>query len=74
MIKRKIYCPGPDKWLSIGNYCAVVKQLKAMPKDQIVKETFNGWFPGTVEGTLREFRQGIHDRINANLSYSQRSL
>lgn len=67
---KLIYCPGPDKWLTVGQYVSVIKKVKSLPLDTRYPQTLCSWASGTGEDILREFRQGIHDRINRNTPYS----
>ena len=69
--KRLIYCPGPDKWLTIGQYLSVIRKVKSMPLDTHYPQTFCSWAGGTGHKIMREFMDGIQDRINRNIPYSK---
>jgi hypothetical protein len=67
--KRLIYCPGPDKWLTIGQYVSIIRRVKEKPLETVYPQTFTRWFSGTGADMMREFRDGIMDRINRGIPY-----
>ena len=67
---KLIYCPGPDKWLTVGQYVSIIKKVKSLPLDTQYPQTFCSWAGGTGHDILREFLEGINDRINRNSPYS----
>ena len=68
---RVLYIPAIDRRVSLAAYVAAVKKAKANPN-----ETFSHgltcWWPCTGEEIMRQFVDGIRDRINQGLSYSHR--
>lgn len=73
MSKRVIYVPGADRWVSIGNYVKAVKQAKANP-DAEFKHGLTCWWPCTGREIVKQFRRGVHDRINQGIPYSLRGI
>ena len=71
MKKRAIYIPGYERWVTLGQYVKAVKQAKANPK-AIFPHTFCDWCSGTGEQIVGEFFEGVQDRINQSIPYSQR--
>lgn len=69
--KRYVYCPGPDKWLSLGQYVIAVQFAKRHPQ-QSFKCGLTCWWPCSGAEIVQQFRQGLHDRINSALPYSER--
>ncbi len=71
MKTRVIYCPGPDKWVSIGAYTKAVKLAKANP-DEVFKTGLTTWWPTKGDEIVRQFRRGLQDRISQGIPYSER--
>lgn len=69
--RRMIYCPGPERWVTIGQYVRAVKMAKANP-DREFSQGLTCWWPVTGREVVRQFFQGLQDRINDARSYSQR--
>lgn len=65
-----IYCPGPDKWVSLEQYVRAVKLAKANP-DAEFKTGLTTWWPTKGDEIMRQFRRGLHDRINQGIRYSE---
>lgn len=63
---RCIYCPGKptDRWVPLGFYVQAIKMAKAHP-DTEFKHGLGAWWPVTGRHIIREFRRGMHERINA---------
>lgn len=57
-----------DKSISLRNYITAWKRLKSVPIDQRdkieVKESLCTWWPVSVSECLRQYTDGVHDRIN----------
>ena len=73
MTKRAIYCPGPRKWLTLGQYVQAVKMAKANPAATF-KCGFSSEWPLTGAEAFGEFMAGLEDRINQAEPYSERGL
>ena len=71
--RRMIYCPGPEKWLTLRQYLDAYYLAKANPKMQF-KQTFTCWYGGTGKDAVREFVEGMMDRINQGIPYCERGL
>ena len=68
---RTIYLPAVDKTVSLRAYVAAVKIAKENPK-QTFTHGFTTWWPTTGADIMRQFREGMMDRINQAIPYSQR--
>ena len=55
----------------LAAYLRAVKLAKANPDVQF-REGLTCWWPCTGADIVRQFRQGMHDRINQAIPYSQR--
>ena len=69
--RRIIYVSGVDKWVSLGAYVKQIRIAKAHPNAEF-KHGLTCWWPCTGAEIMRQFRRGMHDRINAGIPYSQR--
>lgn len=49
--------------MPLGRYCEVVRMAKTN-FDARWRRSFGGFWPATSADILREFREGVHDRIN----------
>lgn len=54
---------GHGKVVTLAGYVKAVKKAKAHP-DATFKEGLTCWWPVTGEQIVRQFRDGMHDRIN----------
>lgn len=70
-MKRTIYIPGCDRWVGIPGYVRGIKNAKAHP-DAEFKHTLRGWWPGTGRDIMRQFMDGLMDRINQATPYHLR--
>ncbi len=70
---RTIYLPAIDRRVSLGAYTAAVRRAKAYPS-QTFACGLTCWWPCTGEEILRQFREGIDDRINQAVPYSRRGI
>ena len=71
MAQRKVYIPGIERWVTLGQYVKAVKSAMANPDGEF-KTTLCQWWPGTGQQICAEFRQSLHDRINQAMPYLQR--
>lgn len=60
--------------VTIGQYVQAWRTVKAAPEGQEFKSSLNGWWPATREEILREFSEGVQDRINQHVPYMQRGI
>ncbi len=59
-----IHLPASTKTVSVGQYVQAWKDCKAAPVGTEYNHGLCGWSPTTRERILREFEEGMHDRIN----------
>lgn len=52
-----------NRHLPIADYLKIIRTAKARP-DAIFPRSFTGWWQVSGHEILRQFRDGIHDRIN----------
>ncbi len=71
MKRRMIYCPGPGRWVTLGQYVKAVKLAKANP-DAEFKQGITCWWSCTGREIVRQFVDGMMNRINQAIPYSQR--
>lgn len=72
-MKRTIYLPAIERSVTLGQYVKAIK----MAKDNLEAEFKHGltcWWPCKGKDIMRQFRNGIMDRINQAIPYSQRGL
>ncbi len=67
-LRHVIFCPGPGKYLTLAQYCTVVRAAKEHPAQEY-PTTFCSWAGGTGADIVQEFRKGLADRINAHLPW-----
>lgn len=64
----KIIVIHSGKTISLRNYVDAWKKLKAIPIEErekiTVKESLCTWYPVTVAQCLKQYTDGVHDRIN----------
>ena len=64
----KVIVINSNKRISLRTYINAWKALKAIPSDQrdhiTVKESLCTWYPVTVTECLKQYTDGVHDRIN----------
>lgn len=68
---RAIYVPGIGRHVSLGAYIAGIRRAKANPHTTFA-HGLTTWAPCTGEEIMRQFRRGMHDRINQGIPYIQR--
>ena len=71
MSKRVIYLPSIEAHVSLGAYLQGVKRAKANP-DRKFDHGLTTWWPTLGRDIMEQFREGMHDRINEGISYSDR--
>lgn len=67
---RRIYCPGPERWVTIAQYIRGVKLAKAN-LDTEFKYGITCWWPCSGRDIVRQFFDGVQDRINAGTPYCE---
>ncbi len=70
---RAIYVSGVGKWVTVGQYVRQIKIVKAN-LDAEFKHGLTCWWPCTGREIMRQFREGMHDRISQGIPYSQRGI
>lgn len=70
---KYITLPAVNKRVSLKAYIAGVKLAKQNP-DMIFKHGLSCWWACSGADIMRQFRAGINDRINNNISYVKRGL
>lgn len=73
MSKRVIYLPAIEAHVSLGAYIKGIKLAKANP-DAKFKHGLSSWWSTSGRDIMRQFREGMHDRINQGIPYSQRGI
>jgi hypothetical protein len=68
---RMIYCPGPERWITLAQYIRSVRLAKAN-LDREFKCGLTCWWPCTGREIVQQFLGGVHDRINQGVSASER--
>lgn len=71
--QRYIILPAINRKVALGAYIAAVKTAKARP-DQEFREGLTTWWPTTGRDILQQFFNGVQERINAGIPYSQRGM
>ena len=73
MPKRYVYLSAVHRWVSLGQYVAAVKRAKAEPETEF-NHGLTTWEPTTGADVVRQFRAGIHDRINQGVPAIERGV
>ena len=68
---RVITLPATNQQIPIGVYVKGIRQAKSLP-DQKFKHGLTCWWPCTGKEIMKQFMDGIHDRINQAIPYHQR--
>lgn len=68
---RTIYLPAIGQSVTIGQYVKAVNFAKANP-DHEFKHGFTCWWPCTGREIIRQFLDGVHERINEGIPYIKR--
>ena len=72
-MKRVIYLPAIHKTVTLAQYLKAIKYAKANP-DAEFKEGLTCWWPCTGRDIMRQFFEGVQDRINQRIPYKERGL
>ena len=72
-MKRTIYLSAIEKHVTLGQYVKAVKMAKSN-LDQEFKHGLTCWWSCTGRDIMQQFREGIMDRINQRIPYSQRGI
>jgi len=70
---RTIDLPAVNRRVSLAAYITAVRLAKANPEREF-KHGLTTWWPTTGAEIVNQFQQGMDDRINQAVSYSQRSM
>jgi hypothetical protein len=70
---RAIRLPAIDKTVSLAAYNQAVRRAKAAPAATF-KTGLTTWWPTTGAEIMEQFREGMTQRINDAIPYSQRGL
>jgi hypothetical protein len=68
---RTIHLPAIDRTVSLAAYNHAVRLAKAFPT-ALFKTGLTTWWPTTGAEIIKQFREGMTDRINQAIPYSQR--
>ena len=72
-MKRAIYIPGIEKWVTIKDYVKAIKAAKSMPENEF-QHGLTCWWPCTGAEIMRQFFAGVQDRINQGIPYTMRGM
>lgn len=76
-VGRKIFCPGANRgdggWVSLRAYVRAVQLAKNNP-DMLFSTGLTCWWACTGKEIVRQFRRGLHDRINQNIPCAKRGV
>ena len=70
---RYITMPAIGKSVPIGVYVAAIKTAKANPAMEF-KTGLTCWWPCTGAEIMKQFVEGMQERISAGIPYSQRGV
>ena len=73
MTQRYITLPAINKSVPLGAYVKAIKIAKANPTMEF-KTGLTTWWPTSGGEIMKQFRDGMMDRINQGVSYNQRGL
>jgi len=68
---RTIHLPAIDRTVSLAAYIQAVSLAKACPT-AVFKTGLTTWWPTTGAEIMQQFRDGMTERINQAIPYSQR--
>ena len=68
---RTIRLPALGRTVSLADYNQAVRLAKAFPT-AVFKTGLTTWWPTTGAEIIQQFREGMTDRINQAIPYSQR--
>ncbi len=70
-MSRTIHLPAIDRTISLAAYVRAVRLAKASPT-AMFKTGLTTWWPTTGAEIMTQFRDGMNDRINQAIPYSER--
>ncbi len=70
---RTVHLPAIDRTVTLRDYVRAVRTAKANPAATF-NHGFTTWCPTTGADIMRQFREGMTERINAAIPYSQRGV
>ena len=70
---RTIRLPALGRTVSLADYNQAVRLAKAFPT-AVFKTGLTTWWPTTGREIIQQFREGMTDRINQTIPYSQRGM
>jgi len=68
---RSIYLPAIERRVSLKAYIHAIRKAKANP-DAEFKHGLSSWWPTTGRDIIRQFMDGVLDRINQAVPYVDR--
>lgn len=68
---RKVYVPGAERWVTLGQYVRAIKLAIARP-DATFPHGLTCWWSCTGADVVAQFREGMHARINEAVPYHRR--
>lgn len=71
--KRRIFIAGIGRRVTLGAYVKAVKNAKENPK-VVFRYGLTCWWPCTGEEIVRQFSQGVSERINNAIPYIKRGI
>lgn len=66
-MSSRVVILGNRRAVSLGAYVRAWRAVAALPAEQEVKHGLTGWWSDTAGSVLRQFRDGLHDRINRHV-------
>ena len=72
-MKRTIYLPAIERHVTLGQYVKAIKMAKAN-LDMEFKHGLTCWWSCTGRDIMRQFRDGVTDRISQAIPYSERGI
>ena len=70
-MRRVVYIPAIERHVPLSAYVRAVKMAKAEP-DREFKTGLTTWWSTRGSEVVRQFRHGIHERINEGIPAAQR--
>ena len=71
---RVVYLPALDRAVTVGALVKAIKRVKAAPPDAVFPQGLTTWWPTTGAEIMRQFRQGMNERINEGIPYAERGV
>ena len=68
---RTVYIAAIDRHVSLWNYVNAIKKAKANPEAEF-KHGLTCWWPCTGAEIMKQFFDGVQDRINQGIPYMKR--